>query len=103
MARTSPSSTEADPSALAVHLRRLRMQRGWTLAELSKLTKLSRPYLSRLESGQRQPSLAAFLTLSRIYDTPIHSLLDYGGHQTSSPVVIQSSRASIQRGNGLRY
>ena len=103
MASISSSSTGADPTALAVHLKRLRMQRGWTLAELSNLTKLSRPYLSRLESGQRQPSLAGLLTLSRIYDTPLHSLLDRGEHLTSSPVVIQNSRASIQRGNGLRY
>ncbi len=103
MARSSSSSIQADPSALPTRLKRLRMQRGWTLAELSNLTKLSKPYLSRLESGQRQPSLAALLALGRIFDTPIHSLLDSTAHQASSPVVIQSSRASIQRSNGLRY
>lgn len=103
MARSSSSSIQDDPSALPTRLKRLRMQRGWTLAELSNLTKLSKPYLSRLESGQRQPSLAALLALGRIFDTPIHSLLDSTAHQTSSPVVIQSSRASIQRSNGLRY
>ena len=103
MARTSPSSIEDDPSVLGTILKRLRTQRGWTLAELAKLTKLSKPYLSRLESGQRQPSLAALLTLGRIFDTPIRSLLDHGTHQPASPVVLQSSRASIQRSNGLRY
>jgi transcriptional regulator with XRE-family HTH domain len=102
-ASSSPSLTETDPAALGMHLKRLRVQRGWTLAELSKLTRLSRPYLSRLESGQRQPSLAGLLTLSRIFDTPIHSLLDNGEHQTASPIVIKGRRASIQRSNGLRY
>ncbi len=103
MARSSSSSIEAGPAALAARLKRLRMQRGWTLAELSNGTKLSKPYLSRLESGQRQPSLAALLALGRIFDTPIHSMLDSRAYQAPSPVVIQSSRASIQRSNGLRY
>jgi transcriptional regulator with XRE-family HTH domain len=103
MARSSSSSIEADPAALAARLKRLRVQRGWTLAELSNLTKLSKPYLSRLESAQRQPSLAALLALGRIFDTPIHSLLDSRAPQASSPIVIQSSRAGIQRSNGLRY
>src|SRR6266446_3573148 len=103
MARISPSSIEDDPSVLGAILKRLRIQRGWTLAELASLTKLSKPYLSRLESGQRQPSLAALLTLGRIFDTPIRSLLDHGTHQPAAPVVLQSSRASIQRSNGLRY
>src|SRR5260370_27147139 len=49
--------------SLGTQLKTLRSQRGWTLERLSKLTKLSEPYLSRLESGSRQPSLAALLTL----------------------------------------
>jgi len=103
MPRSSPSPDDANAAAIAARLKRLRTQRGWTLATLANLTKLSKPYLSRLKSGQRQPSLAALLTLGRIFDAPIHSLLDYEPQQTASPVVVQSSRASIQRGNGLRY
>jgi transcriptional regulator with XRE-family HTH domain len=103
MAQTSPSLIDAEPASLATRLKQLRTQRGWTLAQLSKLTKLSKPYLSRLEVGQRQPSLAALLTLGRIFDTPIRSILDSTPKPPSSPVVIQSGRASIQRANGLRY
>ena len=87
----------------AARLNRLRVERGWTLAELSKLAGLSKPYLSRLESGQRQPSLAALLALARTYNTPLQSLLDTGTQAGASPVVIQGNRAQIQRGNGLRY
>jgi transcriptional regulator with XRE-family HTH domain len=103
MARPREGPGEADPSTLAERLGRLRMQRGWTLAALSELTRLSKPYLSRLESGRRQPSLAALLTLARVYQTPLQSLLDAGAHHRFSPVLIQSGRTQIQRGNGLRY
>lgn len=103
MAPSSGSSIEPDSSILAARLNRLRIERGWTLADLSKQTGLSKPYLSRLESGQRQPSLAALLALARSYDTPLQSLLDAGTPAGASPVVIQGNRAQIQRGNGLRY
>jgi transcriptional regulator with XRE-family HTH domain len=94
---------ESDPSRLAARLNWLRTERGWTLAELSRLTKLSKPYLSRLETGQRQPSLAALLALARIYEAPLQSLLDSGAQPGPSPVVIHGNRAQIQRSNGLRY
>jgi transcriptional regulator with XRE-family HTH domain len=103
MARSSGSALESDSSVLAARLGRLRIERGWTLADLSRLTGLSKPYLSRLESGQRQPSLAALLALARTYETPLQSLLESGALQGASPVVIQGNRAQIQRGNGLRY
>jgi transcriptional regulator with XRE-family HTH domain/mannose-6-phosphate isomerase-like protein (cupin superfamily) len=103
VARTAGRTIESDPSRLAARLKWLRTERGWTLAELSRLTKLSKPYLSRLESGQRQPSLAALLALARTYEAPLQSLLDSGAPPGPSPVVIHGNRAQIQRSNGLRY
>jgi len=73
------------------------------LAQLSSHSKLSRPYLSRLESGDRQPSLGALVSLARIYDTPLHSLLEADPAQQETPIVIHGNRARIYRGNGLRY
>jgi transcriptional regulator with XRE-family HTH domain len=32
-------------------------QLGWSISELAKKAKVSRPYLSRVLSGQQQPSL----------------------------------------------
>ena len=95
-----------DPSQSAIvpeQLARLRSQRGWSLAELAARTGLSRPYLSRLESGERQPSLGALITLARVYSTPLHSLVETQVSRTSSPVVLRGNRAQIQRSNGLRY
>ncbi len=66
-------------SSLGTRLKTLRGQRGWTLEKLSELSKLSEPYLSRLESGSRQPSLAALLTLAQVYEIPVRTLLDGDG------------------------
>jgi len=88
---------------LPAQLSRLRQSRGWTLAELAERTGLSRPYLSRLEGGQRQPSLAALMSLANIYETPLQALLDPAAAATAESSVIRTARVTIQRGNGLRY
>jgi quercetin dioxygenase-like cupin family protein len=98
----------AAPLALSARLRDLRSFRGWTLAELSRRARLSRPYLSRLEGGSRQPSLAALLALAQAYQMPLQSLVDTrvpdrSSPVQSSPVMVSSGRTQIRRGNGLRY
>jgi transcriptional regulator with XRE-family HTH domain len=40
---------------------------------------MSVPYLSRLEGGTRQPSLAALVTLGQAYKIPLYALLDTTG------------------------
>ncbi|MGD0087576.1 MAG: helix-turn-helix transcriptional regulator, partial [Verrucomicrobiota bacterium] len=49
--------------SFGARLRELRQRRGWTLQELACRSALSRAFLSRLESGDRQASIAAVLTL----------------------------------------
>ncbi|SHG62355.1 helix-turn-helix domain-containing protein [Streptoalloteichus hindustanus] len=62
--------------ALGLRLREARLGRGWTLEEFADRTGLSVPYLSRLESGRRQPSLAALVTLATTVGVPVSTLLD---------------------------
>lgn len=57
---------EPELAMLGSRLRGLRSARGWTLEELAERSGLSKPFLSRLESGTRHPSVAAVLTLVRI-------------------------------------
>jgi transcriptional regulator with XRE-family HTH domain len=90
-------------SSLGTQLKTLRNQHGWTLERLSKLSKLSEPYLSRLESGSRQPSLAALLTLAQVYNIPVRTLLD-GDGQTMPPCrIIRSGVSEPRIANGLAY
>ncbi len=73
--------TELDPelARLAARLRHIREQRGQTLDELAGLTGFSKAYLSRLESGERQPSAGAMVVLARAWGVTPGSLFDEGG------------------------
>jgi transcriptional regulator with XRE-family HTH domain len=56
-------------------LRRIRAQRGVTLAELAERTGISKSTLSRLENGQRRPSLELLLPLALAYRVPLDDLV----------------------------
>ncbi|TCC22069.1 MULTISPECIES: helix-turn-helix domain-containing protein [Kribbella] len=57
-------------------LRALRTERGTTLAQLSETTGISVSTLSRLESGQRRPTLELLLPLARAHQVQLDELVD---------------------------
>ncbi|UYB38047.1 XRE family transcriptional regulator [Streptomyces sp. Je 1-4] len=69
--------------AVGPRLRALRRARGITLADLAATTGVSESTLSRLESGQRRPSLELLLPLARTYDVPLDDLV--GAPRTGDP------------------
>jgi len=72
-------------SAVGPRLRVLRRQRTITLADLSAASGISESTLSRLESGQRHPTLEQLLCLARIYRIQVDELI--GGPLTGDPRV----------------
>jgi transcriptional regulator with XRE-family HTH domain len=56
-------------------LRRIRDQRGLTLTEAATATGISKSTLSRLETGQRRPSLELLLPLAQTYRVPLDDLV----------------------------
>jgi len=56
-------------------LRRLRERRGVTLTALASRTGISKSTLSRLENGERKPSLELLLPLSRVFNLPLDELV----------------------------
>lgn len=56
-------------------LRNLRTERNLTLGELAEQTGISLSTLSRLENGQRKPTLEMLLSLSRRYQVPLDDLV----------------------------
>jgi transcriptional regulator with XRE-family HTH domain len=56
-------------------LRRLRERRGLTLTAVAAETGISKSTLSRLESGQRKPSLELLLPLAESYNLPLDELV----------------------------
>jgi transcriptional regulator with XRE-family HTH domain len=56
-------------------LKRLRIRRGVTLTAVAATTGISKSTLSRLESGQRKPSLELLLPLAAVYQVPLDELV----------------------------
>lgn len=56
-------------------LKRARTQRDVTLAELAAATGISKSTLSRLESGQRKPSLELLLPIAQAHRVPLDELV----------------------------
>src|SRR4051795_6791336 len=72
------ADSQAIPDVLAEvgpRLRRLRTRRGVTLTALAARTGISKSTLSRLESGQRKPSLELLLPLAEAHQVPLEELV----------------------------
>jgi transcriptional regulator with XRE-family HTH domain len=69
-------STDPTLDSVGPHLRALRRERETTLADLSAETGISVSTLSRLESGDRKPTLELLLPLARAYDVTLDELVD---------------------------
>jgi transcriptional regulator with XRE-family HTH domain len=63
-------------SGVGPRLRALRQERGATLNQLAETTGISVSTLSRLESGQRKPTLELLLPLARAHQVPLDELVD---------------------------
>jgi transcriptional regulator with XRE-family HTH domain len=71
----APISIEDALAGVAPRLRRVRELRGLTLIETSKRTGVSKSTLSRLETGQRRPTLELLLPLAQVYNVPLDELV----------------------------
>ncbi len=97
-----PDQLSADLTKLGTRLRELRKERGWRLEDLAERTNLSRPYLSRLESGERQPSLGALFSVAQVYGVTLSSLFE-PEPEAKHGVIVRAADSPVQRGNGLFY
>jgi transcriptional regulator with XRE-family HTH domain len=88
--------------SFGARLQDLRLQRNWTLQELAERSGLSKAFLSRLETGDRQASIAAVLTLSRIFGVSLASLFE-SEPATDPCVIVRAEEAVEQKVNGLAY
>ena len=95
----------ADPPAIpdvlaevGSRLKRLRVRRGVTLTALAAETGISKSTLSRLENGQRKPSLELLLPLAEAHQVALDELV--GAPEVGDPRVRFKPRAP-QRTSGL--
>ncbi|MCX4992570.1 MULTISPECIES: helix-turn-helix domain-containing protein [unclassified Streptomyces] len=69
------AATDEVLAEVGPRLRRIRKDRGATLAGLSEATGISVSTLSRLESGLRKPSLELLLPIARAHQVPLDELV----------------------------
>src|SRR5215469_8010089 len=102
------SDFDATLGAVGPRLRALRRRRETTLASLSAATGISVSTLSRLESGDRKPTLELLLPLARAYQVPLDELVGVpppGDPRVRARPVRRHGRTLIpltQRPGGLR-
>ncbi|MFF8926311.1 helix-turn-helix domain-containing protein [Streptomyces longwoodensis] len=96
----SPSGAD-DLTAVAPQLRDLRRRAGLTLEAAARSAGLSPAHLSRLETGQRQPSLPMLLALARIYGTTVAELL--GESVADRDAVVRAGDMEPTRAGGWTY
>lgn len=82
-------------------LRDLRLERGWTLDRLAGLSGLSKGFLSRLESGDRQVSIAVALTLAGIFQVSVSALFE--PPPETACCITRGGGAPSQTANGLTF
>ncbi|MEU3948007.1 XRE family transcriptional regulator [Streptomyces sp. NPDC029526] len=103
------SSPETEPSAersealglVAPQLRALRRRASLTLETAARDAGLSPAHLSRLETGQRQPSLPMLLSLARVYGTTVAELL--GEAAPERDAVVRAARMDPTTAGGWTY
>jgi len=96
------SHIQSQLCSFGARLRELRRKRGWTLEELACRSGLSKAFLSRLESGGRQASIAAVLTLAGIFNVSLASLFE-SQLATEPCVVVRGAKVAEKTINGLKY
>lgn len=74
---------EAFLAEVGPRLKRVRERRDMTLAELAEATGISKSTLSRLENGQRKPSLELLLPIAQAHRVPLDDLV--GAPETGDP------------------
>jgi quercetin dioxygenase-like cupin family protein len=89
-------------AAFGDNLKQQRLRKGWTLDDLAKRSSLSKPFLSRLESGDRQASIAAVLTLSEVFGLSLAEMFET--HVPLEPCLIVRKAETVAREvHGLTY
>jgi transcriptional regulator with XRE-family HTH domain len=93
---------ESELVRLGLRLHSLRSERGWTLDDVSGRANLSVPYLSRLEAGERQPSLAALISLAQAFEVPVAALFEVS-KPPSVIAVTRGGEGTPHTYNGVMY
>jgi len=95
-----PAESTAEQPAIGPHLRKLRLQRGESLATVAKAVDVSVGFLSNLERSQSGASVGIMRRLAQYYGL---NILDFFGDASAgSPLIRPNERRVLQGGEGVR-
>ncbi|MFD9333328.1 helix-turn-helix domain-containing protein [Streptomyces sp. NPDC060028] len=96
-----PDEATGELPAVAPQLRELRRRAGLTLEAAATRAQLSPAHLSRLETGQRMPSLPLLLGLARTYGTTVSELL--GETPAVADPIVRGGGPGARESDGWTY
>ena len=94
-----PAATSGEP-AIGPRLRRLRTQRGLSLAQVASAAEISIGFLSALERSQMSASVGTLRRLARYYRTNILDFFD--ATESNARLVRPAKRKVLEAGPGVR-
>jgi DNA-binding transcriptional MerR regulator/quercetin dioxygenase-like cupin family protein len=94
---SAPADARQSPGQL---LRRLRVKRGLSLAQVARVTRVSVGFLSALERGQMRSSIATLQRIARFFKTNIFSMFETNGD--SQHLVRPSQRKILETSPSVR-
>lgn len=72
--KKAPGAAGQSPELIGKRVRSIRRRAGVTLEQLAERTSLNKGYLSRIESGEKSPSISTLLKLSAELGVPVSQL-----------------------------
>jgi transcriptional regulator with XRE-family HTH domain len=102
MARHSSDSKDiADNGTLGQRIRRIRKQRGMTLAKVGR-DDFTRAWISQIELGRARPSIRALRVIAERLGTPVEFLLEGREDSIERELALEKARVLLARGEPRR-
>lgn len=103
---SSEDLLRSDEQGIGLRVHFLRKQRNMTLDQLSKLSSLTKSYLSKIERGVSVPSISTAMKLAESFDITVSQLLGEEGYEDAICIVRRNDRKKFMRagtGSGYNY
>jgi transcriptional regulator with XRE-family HTH domain len=108
MTKNTPSteyigSKEFEPKLLGARMKSARRRKSLTLADLAAAAGLDKGYLSRIENGQKSPTIASLLKIANALSIQVGELIGETLNRDDLTVIKASERVRLvnAQGNGL--
>lgn len=81
-------------------IRKLRAERGMTIAELAEAAEVSTALISQVERGVTDPSLATLRQIAKVLSVPLFDLFQQGSPESAVTVIKRGEESTITSPNG---